>query len=85
MNNAECVIPKRKEVCFVLRQIKLKLSLFTNRTCLLAKDERGDFGIGQIALIVAGVVIVGVVIALVTDRLPTWIDQVWGWITGLIG
>jgi len=48
-----------------------------------ARDERGDFGIGQIAAIVAGVVIVGVVITVVTGLLPEWIEQLWSWISEL--
>jgi len=48
-----------------------------------AKDEHGDFGIGQIAAIVAGVVIIGVVITVVTGFLPEWIDDLWTWITEL--
>jgi len=47
------------------------------------KDERGDFGIGQIAAIVAGIVIIGVVITVVTDSMDTWIGTVWGWIESL--
>ena len=54
------------------------------RAGILAKDERGDFGIGQIAAIVAGIVIVGVVVATVTEALPNWIGEVWGWIKTLI-
>jgi len=48
-----------------------------------ARDERGDFGIGQIAAIVAGVVIIGVIISVVTGFLPDWIEQLWSWITEL--
>jgi len=47
-------------------------------------DERGDFGIGQIAAIVAGIVIVGVLITAVTGRLGPWIDQLWDWIIELL-
>jgi len=47
------------------------------------KDERGDFGIGQIAAIVAAVVIIGVIISVVTGFLPDWIEQLWTWITEL--
>jgi len=53
------------------------------RAGIFAKDERGDFGIGQIAAIVAGIVIIGVVIAVVTGFLPDWIDEVWNWIQDL--
>jgi len=47
------------------------------------RDERGDFGIGQIAAIVAAVVIIGVIISVVTGFLPDWIEQLWTWITEL--
>jgi len=67
----------------MVAQIGLLLSRVKCRTGLFKKDENGDFGIGQIAGIVAGIVIIGVVISTVTGRLPTWIDQLWEWITGL--
>ena len=66
-----------------MAQIGFILSWVRCRTALFTKDERGDFGIGQIAGIVAGIVIIGVVISVVTGRLPNWIDQLWEWITGL--
>jgi len=47
------------------------------------RDERGDFGIGQIAAIVAGIVIIGVIITVVTDSMDEWIGSVWGWIESL--
>jgi len=67
----------------VLAQIGLILPWAWRRAHPFAKDERGDFGIGQIAAIVAGIVIIGVVISVITGRLPTWIDQLWDWISGL--
>jgi Flp pilus assembly pilin Flp len=47
------------------------------------KEEQGDFGIGQIAGIVAGIVIIGVIISVVSGNMDTWIDQVWTWVTEL--
>jgi len=55
-----------------------------SRLGILADDERGDFGIGQIAAIVAGIVIIGVVISAVTGRIGPWIDQLWDWIKELL-
>lgn len=48
-----------------------------------SKEERGDLGIGQIAGIVATIVIIGVVVAVITGLLPQWIDDLWTWITDL--
>ena len=64
---------------------KSKLML-TRIKCLLivfAGEERGDFGIGQIAAIVAGIVIIGVIISAVTGNMQEWIGQVWDWISEL--
>ena len=50
------------------------------------KEERGDFGIGQIAAIVATIVIIGAIVGIVTGALDDWIggeDGIWGWITDL--
>ncbi len=47
------------------------------------REERGDFGIGQIAGIVAAVVIVGVIVSTITGLLPNWIGEIWTMITGL--
>ena len=49
----------------------------------IVEESRGDFGVGQIAAIVAGIVIIGVIIAVVTGLLPEWIEQLWTWITEL--
>jgi len=68
----------------MLEQIRMLIIRAKCRFGVLARDERGDFGIGQIAAIVAGVVIVGVLITVVTGRLGPWIDQVWGWIVDLL-
>jgi len=68
----------------MLTQIKLLRSWVKCRINNLTVDERGDFGIGQIAAIVAGIVIVGVLITAVTGRLGPWIDQLWDWIIELL-
>jgi len=68
----------------MLAQIKMLGSWVKCRICDLTVDERGDFGIGQIAAIVAGIVIIGVLITAVTGRLGPWIDQLWDWITELL-
>jgi len=48
-----------------------------------AREERGDFGIGQIAAIVAAIIIIGVIISIVTGLMPDWISYLWDQITGL--
>jgi len=64
-----------------------QLKQFINRTKIGVKlffqEERGDFGIGQIASIVAGIVIIGVIISVVTGSMEGWIGEVWGWIKEL--
>jgi len=45
------------------------------------RDERGDFGIGQLAAAVAAVVIIGVMTMTITGLLPDWIGQIWSQIT----
>ena len=60
--------------------------LFMRAKCgisTFAKEERGDFGIGQIAAIVAAIVIIGVIISIVTGLMPNWIESIWGWIEEL--
>ncbi|MCL1905646.1 MAG: hypothetical protein FWG06_01410 [Clostridiales bacterium] len=44
---------------------------------IFVKDERGDFGIGQIAAIVAAVVIIGLIVSIVTGNMESWIDTIW--------
>ena len=45
------------------------------------KAEQGDFGVGQLAAIVAGVVIIGIVVLTITDMLPEMIQKFWSTIT----
>ena len=67
----------------MLVQIKRLLMHAKSRLGIFAGDERGDFGIGQIAAIVAGIVIVGVIITIITGSMGDWIEQVWTWVTEL--
>jgi hypothetical protein len=46
------------------------------------KDERGDFGVSQIAMIVVGVVIIGIIFLSVKERLPDLFNSFWGSIEG---
>jgi hypothetical protein len=49
------------------------------KKCLeFLRDDRGDFGIKEIAMAVAGVVIIGVIVTAVSGFLPTWIEDIWG-------
>lgn len=41
------------------------------------KDERGDFGIKQIAITVAVIVIIGFIITGIQGLMPGWITQIW--------
>lgn len=41
------------------------------------KDERGEFGIKQIAVTVAVIVIIGFVITAVQGFMPGWIEDIW--------
>ena len=53
--------------------------LWANR---LLHEEQGDFGVGQIALMVASVVVIGVIVMVITGLMPEWIESVWGRIEG---
>jgi len=55
---------------------KYKISTFV-------KDERGDFGIGQIVAIVAAIIIIGVIVSIVTGAMGEWVSYLWEQITGL--
>ncbi|MCL1975341.1 MAG: hypothetical protein FWG61_04170 [Firmicutes bacterium] len=61
----------------------MAISKIWNRFSILAKEENGDFGIGQLAGIVAAVVIIGVVVSTITGLLPEWINDIWQWISDL--
>ncbi|MFP4697779.1 MAG: hypothetical protein ACLFMO_03640 [Eubacteriales bacterium] len=41
------------------------------------KEEKGDFGVKQIAGTVGVIVIIGLVIAAIQGQIGTWVDQVW--------
>lgn len=43
----------------------------------LLGNERGDFGVKQIAITVAIIVVIGFVIATVQTLMPTWIQEIW--------
>lgn len=43
----------------------------------LWKDEKGEFGIKQIAGTVAVIVIIGLVVGIVEGSLATWVSDVW--------
>lgn len=45
------------------------------------KEEHGDFGISQIAMIVAAVVIIGLIVGFVTDNLGEFLEGLWDTIT----
>lgn len=50
--------------------MKNKLKAFFN-------DESGDFGIKQIAITVAVIIIIGAAMVIVRDNLSTWIGDIW--------
>lgn len=62
------------------RQIFVQAKRWMNT---FVKEERGDFGLGQIVAIVATIIIVGVVISIVTGQMGDWIDYLWTAITDL--
>ncbi|MBH5320055.1 hypothetical protein I6N90_19825 [Paenibacillus sp. GSMTC-2017] len=45
------------------------------------KDERGEFGIKQIAGLVAVLVFIGIIVTTISGLLPDWIAYVWGLFT----
>jgi len=62
--------------------VKMRTAVFKGKVGLnrFVQEEYGDFGIGQLAGIVAAVVIIGVIVSTITGLLPEWIGQVWTWI-----
>jgi len=50
-----------------------------------AKEERGDFGIGQIVAIVATIVVIGLIITAISGKLDGWIDTVWNGVSSMLG
>lgn len=43
----------------------------------LLGNQRGEFGIKQIAVTVAVIVIIGLIVSQVRNFLPGWITQIW--------
>lgn len=43
----------------------------------LLKSERGEFGIKQIAITVAVIVLIGLLVTVIDTNLGTWIGEVW--------
>lgn len=54
-----------------------------------AEDERGEFGIKQLAITVAAIVIIGFVITFMQGNMDTILQEVWDWlfdtIQGMVG
>lgn len=48
-----------------------------NKIKNFAKSERGDFGVKEIAIMVAIIVIVGFAITIIQGNLGGWIDEIW--------
>jgi hypothetical protein len=42
------------------------------------KDEQGDFGVSQIAMIIVGVVIIGLIFSFVQGNLDALLGNAWG-------
>ena len=51
---------------------------FNNIIKKFLKSEKGDFGVKEIAIMVAVIVIVGFAITIIQGNLGDWIDQIWG-------
>ncbi|MDQ2085696.1 hypothetical protein RBH29_04510 [Herbivorax sp. ANBcel31] len=43
----------------------------------LLKDQSGEFGVKQIAITVAVIVIIGFIIVIVQNNLDGWIGEIW--------
>ena len=56
-----------------------------NKVRNFLKDQSGEFGIKQIAITVAVIVIIGFLIAIIQGNLPTWVDEIWQLFMDLIG
>ncbi len=41
------------------------------------KDERGSFGVKEIAITVAVIVVIGFAITGIQSNMPSWITQIW--------
>ena len=49
----------------------------TNKIKGFFKSEQGDFGVKEIAIMVAIIVIVGFAITVIQGKLSGWIDTIW--------
>ena len=68
----------------MLAQIRQMYKQAKHRMNTFVKEERGDFGVGQIVAIVATIIIVGVIISLVTGAMEDWVTYLWTAITDLV-
>ncbi|NMM55442.1 hypothetical protein [Paenibacillus aquistagni] len=48
-----------------------------NKLKAVVGNERGEFGIKQIAITVAVIIIIGVVVTTLSGKLPTWVGDIW--------
>ena len=53
---------------------KLELEQFMGN---FLKEEKGEFGVKQIAVTVAVIVVIGVIVTVFKDQSDSWIGQVW--------
>lgn len=58
----------------LVAKAKMRISEF-------AKDEQGDFGVSQIAMIIVAIVIIGMIFLTVQERLPDLFNGFWESIT----
>lgn len=49
------------------------------------EDERGEFGIKQIAATVAVIVVIGFVVTAISGNMGTWVEEIWDQFMELIG
>ncbi|SMG59495.1 hypothetical protein SAMN06295960_4955 [Paenibacillus aquistagni] len=55
-----------------------------NKLKAVVGNERGEFGIKQIAITVAVIIIIGVLVSVITGSLGDWVDAIWKKFLGLI-
>ncbi|WP_195571399.1 hypothetical protein [Paenibacillus sp. 1001270B_150601_E10] len=55
-----------------------------NKLKAVVGNERGEFGIKQIAITVAVIIIIGVVVSIITGSLDTWVEDIWDKFLNLI-
>lgn len=44
------------------------------------KDERGEFGIKQIAATLGVIILIGVAVGVISDSMPDWVGQAWDYL-----